>query len=78
MYYAYFYYVCQTQKVTSIGFPIPLIGHLVQLVRSFNSENKLPFVKLIENIGGVKFNRATVVFACNEPYLVINDVKIVE
>lgn len=35
-------------------------------------------MKLIESVGGIKFNKSTVVFASFEPYLVCNDVTVVE
>jgi len=79
MYIAYIHYSKQTDKVKPVGFPLPLLGNIIQILFSENTENKHPFVKLMEQyFGGNKFNKCALIFACQEPMIIIQDVKVLE
>lgn len=77
-YSAWWHYTRQ-DCVKCPGFPLPLIGNLKEFLPALNRENKHPFVKALEiydyHLG---YTKSSVGFLFFEPYVIINDVKVVE
>lgn len=44
MYYRYFFY--KMQGIPSIGLPLPIFGHLLELTRLFKNQNQLKYMAL--------------------------------
>jgi len=78
-YCAWWHYYSQKAHVKHVGFPLPFIGNLVQIVRGYNNENKHPFNKILENAKTAEgYTKTSMIFAFRDPWLVLNDVKIAE
>jgi hypothetical protein len=60
--------------------PLPFINDAIPLLPRFNNgENKQPITKWVEDgLGGVSFNKTTIMFPSYQPLLVIADVEVME
>lgn len=80
LYVSYFHYSRQTSKVKTMAVPLPFINDAIPLLPRFNNgENKQPITKWIEDaLGGIYFNKTTILYPSHEPLLVIADVEVME
>lgn len=80
MYAAFYHYTRQTDYVLKRNQPYPILCDIPYFYKYLNNgENKHATTKWGEvDIGGTSFNGTCIMFPNYEPFVVINDVKIVE
>lgn len=77
MYRTYFFYRNQP-KMRSVGFPLPFIGHMPQVLMTRAKQDQMPMIKLANQLFGVNATENYMIIVSNTPWVYINDVKAVE